>query len=172
MSSYSARWAAALTEACAVCGGPKPEGMKPFSEFCGLPMTPGSVRNAHRYVPALAQPLPVYVPALGRDPVIHPGSGIVGQIQENGLLCYYQEVHGANSNIRTWADCCHHAAGRLIGRYPTSAFRVVEPRMMRQVGTYNGYRIELLDGPGNRELMARWLSFDVLERPRELERSE
>lgn len=71
--------------------------------------------------------LKIYVPkpATQTSLAIRRGSGIVGQPANprdpNDVLRIkidYQDVHGLNSNIRTWEDAIFHAAGRQLHTRP------------------------------------------------------
>jgi hypothetical protein len=81
--------------------------------------------------------LNVYVPAPGSDLGIVPGSGIVGTPQDDGLVLidYEGNLYGA-SNIGTFEDRIHHAAGRHIMRYPTVARLLVSASKLILIVTF------------------------------------
>lgn len=87
----------------------------------------------------------VYLPREGTFPYssIDPGSGVVGRripdphgSGEERLVIYYEGGRYA-SNIVTFADRCHHAAGRMLENYPTSAMMAADGEDLTRIGSYD-----------------------------------
>lgn len=83
--------------------------------------------------------LHIYVPTEKCHAHILPGSGIVGVELEGPrrqVLIHFEGNRYGSENIKTWEDKLLHAAGRLVERYPTIAFAVVDRDAVRAVGIY------------------------------------
>jgi hypothetical protein len=121
----------------------------------------GKARNAIDPRHLGLNPLPVYVPreGTGARAAVAELSGVVGTPVEGGrvLLDYEANMYGA-TNIRTFADKVHHAAGRHTwgeDGYPTRARTEVDAEEVIEVGRYDG--VEVVLQPERREVVARWL---------------
>jgi len=119
---------------------------------------------------AIAQ-LPVYVPAPDAPirSTILAGSGIVGTLEHDRLLCDYEGNRYRSPQLARYADRVFHAAGRHLERYPTVARVWVSPEQMIEVGWFDRRtgRVELHDTEA-RLLVADWLSVESID-PAELQ---
>lgn len=89
--------------------------------------------------------LPVYVPLMDID--VAPKSGIVGTTIENSeLVKIYFEEGCSTSNLNTYLDRLTAAAGRLVQKAPTLAFKFVDRNSLRLVGYIDteGYSLTLI----------------------------
>lgn len=109
----------------------------------------------------------VYLPRAGTFPYgsIDPGSGVVGRpipdphgSGEDRLVIYYEGGRHA-SNIVTFADRCHLAAGRMLEHYPTSAMMAADAEDLTRIGSYDT-RSGVVDLDGREQLLALvgWLN--------------
>lgn len=76
----------------------------------------------------------LYVPAGRRACLIHPRSAIVGDPQGDRITVDYQEPR-ENSNVQSFEDCIHHAAGRRAQNYPTVARASLPAEDLLEVGS-------------------------------------
>lgn len=108
----------------------------------------------------------VYVPVAGHPAVadVLPGSGIVGAPEGGHVLIDFEGNRNGASNIVTFADRVHHAAGRAATRYPTVARRLVPREAVSEVGGYDEDEgVVVLDGPDAAETLAAWLGVAALD---------
>jgi hypothetical protein len=114
-----------------------------------------------------SQPVRCYVPRTVADPshrasytVAHiaPGSGIVGQPQDDGTILVYYEgnIYDAR-NIRTYDDRCDHAFDRMRTNYPTVARAIVNPRDLIDVGTWEPATHSVVTTREEAALIGRWV---------------
>lgn len=112
----------------------------------------------------------VFVPARGAHFVIDHGSGIVGTPLDSGaLLIDYEGNRYGASNVVTYADRVHLAAGRHLERYPTIARQSAAARDLVRIGSFDtttGY-VDLTDGGVDEAqalvLLAGWLGLPVAD---------
>lgn len=99
----------------------------------------------------------VYVPAEGKLTSIAPGSAICGQLNEHGVLLYYEGNLYGSSSMTTFENMLFHAADRMTSRYATMAMMVVRPEDVVQVGWFNvTLRQCWTDGPEEDVLLEAW----------------
>lgn len=108
--------------------------------------------------------LGIYVPAK-RGGTVADGSAIVGHVTEDGQfhVAYEGWVYGAAQyeglGVRgRWEAGLHHAANRLVTRYPSRATQVVDARWVHEVGRYEVATsvVTITDEPA----LSRWLEED------------
>jgi hypothetical protein len=109
----------------------------------------------------------VYVPALGHSDVadIAPGSGIVGELDDDGAVVIDFEGNLIGSpSLARYANRVLRAAAHQAARYPTRARRVVAPDAVIAIGEYDaGEQVIRLTGPEAERELARWLGVDTLD---------
>lgn len=75
----------------------------------------------------MSRTLTIYIPKPGSaiERQLAPGSGIVGEPHPSGVLLHYEgNLYGA-ANLQRYEERLKHAAGRLVGRYPTVAMMLL-----------------------------------------------
>lgn len=100
----------------------------------------------------------LYVPAAGAIHDIRPGSAIVGEIRGDMIETHYEG--GGASNVQTFEDRIHQAAGRRMTRYPTSALRAWPADELVVVGTVaysNALRHWYVADVSDRQALDAWL---------------
>lgn len=102
----------------------------------------------------------VYVPAVAHPLVddIAPGSGIVGQLQDDGelLLDFEGNLIGA-PGLERYANRVMRAASRQTDRYPTRARRLVPPSLVVAIGEFDAReQVIRLTGPEAERELAKW----------------
>ena len=96
---------------------------------------------------------------------IHPGSGIVGELDEDGALVidYEGNVIGSPS-LERYANRVLRAAAHQAERYPTRSRRVVPADAVIAVGEYDTReQVIRLTGPEAERELARWLGVDRVD---------
>jgi hypothetical protein len=94
-----------------------------------------------RYDPT--RPIRVYVPTT-TDTGILPGSGVVGQPQDDGQVLVYYEGNVYNAiNLQTFEDRCKHAADRLRTNYPTVAKALLPADQLLDIGECDEFGVVL-----------------------------
>jgi hypothetical protein len=89
--------------------------------------------------------------------MIDPRSGIVGRPDGHGRInLYYEGNRFGAENVRTYADRCAIAAGRLQENYPTIARSLVDLTNVRRIGTWTPFGVQL-DGASGMNALTRWL---------------
>ncbi|MGE5527506.1 MAG: hypothetical protein ACM3Q9_02450 [Methanosarcina sp.] len=114
----------------------------------------------------------LYVPA-GRHPsiaTIDSGSAIVGrpEADRDTVEVYFEGNRYRASNIRTLADRAHHACGRMLENYPTTAKETVPRDALIPVGVFDPEHRRIdLTGPESERAVADWIGAEGLD-PAEL----
>jgi hypothetical protein len=110
----------------------------------------------------------VFVPTPGSRfaRIVRPGSAVVSADGPAAELLRVDFEGGSQaSNIATFADRCHHAAGRHLTNYPTAARSLAPLPQLVQIGSYDDESGEVsLDNDDARAALAAWLRTDTLER--------
>jgi len=101
----------------------------------------------------------IYVPKDANDLGIAPGSGIVGNVEQqypDRILVYYEgNVYDAE-NMRRFAERVYNAADRQVARYPTSAMMAVRRDELIEVGRFDHGRMRVTAISNPTELL-RWV---------------
>jgi len=114
----------------------------------------------------------LYVPRGGHPSTagIARGSAVVGEPRAGAAEVYFEGALFGQKNMRTLADRATHAAGRMLGRYPTTAVRIVPRDALVAVGTFDSGKGRIrLTGPDSERTVAGWLGTPRLD-PAELVR--
>lgn len=103
----------------------------------------------------------VYLPALGSDQleVIVAGAGIVGELQDDGLLLLDFEGNTIGSpSLERFANRALKAAARQAAHYPTRARLLVPPEQALAIGEFDSReQVIRLTGADSRKRLSAWL---------------
>jgi hypothetical protein len=108
----------------------------------------------------------VYIPVTGEaQAVVAPGSGVVGELREDGSLRldFEGNTYGSPA-LERYANRVLKAAARQAQGYPTRARVEVAPESALAIGEFDsGEQVIRLTGPDSERLLAEWLGVEAVD---------